>query len=257
MLVAILISLLMWQSRSTRQEPGRKDLLVYCAAAVQPAVRQIAERYERETGSTISIQTGPSGALETQVRVSGKGDLYIPAAQTPYLDRLQQDGIVNEVLPLAKYRLVLAFHPRVDAGNVTLGNLLAGELRYALANEEAAAGRTARESIVPHGIWPQFQLGAKAILPTVTAVAQSVKQGVAVDCGIVWDTTARQFGLRTIDVPELAGAHAVVAVGILSCSSDPPAARAFAEYLAAFDKGQAVFQELGYTIQTAPDGLTN
>ena len=63
-----------------------KPLLVYCAVSVQPAVRPIAEAYERETGTPVELQTGSSGALETQIRLSKKGDLFIPAAESPYLN---------------------------------------------------------------------------------------------------------------------------------------------------------------------------
>jgi molybdate transport system substrate-binding protein len=248
--LAILIGVLVWNSDSNRPEVASDELLVYCAVSVQPALRAVAAEYQRETRTAISIQTGSSGALEAQIRLSGKGDLYIPAAQSPYLDRLHQDGAVREVLPLAIYQLVLALNPRVEDTQIALSDLIEGKLQFAVANEEAAAGLATREALEPLGIWPQIEQSLKAVLPTVTGVAQAVKRGVALDCGFVWDTTARQYGLPMIELPELADARATVAVGVLSFSDNPAAARQFAEHLAG-DSGQAVFRKLGYTIPSS------
>lgn len=247
--VAALIAVLVWLN-NYGMEPGtaQDPLLVYCAVSVQPAVREIAKSYEQATATPVRVQTGSSGALETQIRLSKKGDLFIPAAQSPYLDRCQADGTVTDVVPLAKFRLVVALHPRaagVEA--VTLKTLLNGKLRYALANVEAAAGLVTREVLEPQGVWPEIERGAKAVMPTVTGVAQAIQQGVAVDCGFVWDTTAHQFGLATVDLPELEAGRAVVAAGVLSSSADSVAARKFAEYLAAPGKGGGVFLDLGYS----------
>lgn len=247
--LATLIALLVWlhntRMTSTKSE---RPLLVYCAVSVQPALRQIAEAYEQETGPSINIQTGSSGALETQIRLSRKGDLFLPAAQSPYLDRCVEDSTVAAVVPLARFQLVLALHPDREHRDVTLHDLLAGRLRYAIANEEAAAGLVTRETLEPLGLWPQIRDGAKVFLPTVTGVAQAVQQGAAVDCGFVWDTTARQFGLTIVELPELAAARSVVAIGVLACSDDATAARRFADYMAGM-AGQAVFNKLGYATQ--------
>jgi molybdate transport system substrate-binding protein len=221
--------------------------MVYCAVSVQPALRPIAEAFQRETGAVVDVQTGSSGALETQIRLSGKGDLFIPAAQSPYLDRCQADGTVTDVVPLAEFRLVLALHPTIARDDITLKDLLQGQLRYAIANDEAAAGWVTRQVLEPLGVWPQICEHAKAFLPTVTGVAQAVQQGVAVDCGFVWETTAQQFALPTVDLPELAEGRAVVAVGVLSSTRDAGAAQEFADYLAAQEHGQAEFRRLGYT----------
>lgn len=245
--LAALIAVLAWvHNRGMKPSANGQRLMVYCAVSVQPAVRKIAAAYERDTGTAVDVQIGSSGGLESQIRLSNKGDLFIPAAQSPYLDRCQADGTVTDVLPLAEFRLVLAFHPAIEHNGATLNDLRRGRFRYAIANDEAAAGLVTREVLKPLGVWPQIREGAKVFLPTVTGVAQAIQQGTAVDCGFVWDTTARQFGLPTIDLPELAAGRAVVAAGMLSCSGDMAAARRLADYMNAPDHGQTVFRQLGY-----------
>lgn len=246
--VAASVGLLAWLNVSTNHPTMNQPLLVYCAMSVHPAIEPIAEAYEQETGIAVSIQVGSSGSLETQIRLSGKGDVYIPAAEKPYLERARDAGLVDQVVPLAEFQLVLAVNPRVPPEGVSLDDVTAGRLRCAIANEEAAAGHVTRVVLEDHGSWEQVKQTARVFLPTVTAVAQAVQQGTAVDAGFVWDTTARQFSLPIVELPELAAGRATVSAGVLSCSKDLPTARAFVRYLAASGKGAAVFRELGYSL---------
>jgi molybdate transport system substrate-binding protein len=246
-LLSALVGILKWMSYANNHPAMNQPLLVYCAVSVQPAVRQIAEAFERDTGIPVSIQTGSSGALETQIELSGKGDIFIPAAEKPYLDRARERGMVTQVVPLAQFELVLAVNPRVPVEGVTLSSVVDGSLRCAIANEEAAAGLVTRQVLEPQGTWPQVESQAKVFLPTVTAVALAVEQGVAVDAGFVWETTARQFKLPMVRMPELAAGRAIVAAGLLSSSQDEIAANQLLGYLTNPAQGGAVFHELGYT----------
>lgn len=245
--VAVSVGLLAWLSIATKHPTVNQPLLVYCAVSVLPALQPIADAYERETGVPVSIQAGSSGSLETQIALAGKGDVFIPAAQSPYLDRARSKGLVDQIVPLAEFQLVLAVNPRVPSADVSLDDITAGRLRCAIANEEAAAGHVTRLLVEQHGSWSAVRQAAKVFLPTVTAVAQAVQQGTAVDAGFVWNTTARQFGLTAVDLPELAAGRATVSAGVLSCSQDLPTARAFARFLADPDQGGAVFRRLGYS----------
>jgi len=222
-------------------------LLVYCAAGVEPALSPIAAAYERETGTPVKLETGPSGALVEKLKRARHGDLFVPASESPYLDHCRQDGTVTKVFPLATFRLVLAVNRHVRHSGIALSDLLAGRCRYAIAHEEAAAGLATLEALAPLGNWQQFAEAAQAILPTVTDVAQAVRGGVDVDCGIVWDATARQYGLAIVELPELAATRAVIAAGILASSKNAVGAQKFADYLAAPDKGRAMFESLGYS----------
>ena len=222
-------------------------LLVYCAASVEPALAAIAAAYGRETGTSVKLEVGPSGVLVEKFKHARRGDLFVSASQSPYLDRCQQEGTVTKVVPLATLRLVLAVHRQADQSGITYQDLLAGRRRFAIAHEEAAAGLATLEALAPLGDWQQFAEAAQVILPTVTEVAAAVRDGAGIDCGIVWDATARQFGLTIVELPELTAARSVIAAGVLSSSKNAAGARAFADYLAAPHQGGAMFKTLGYS----------
>lgn len=221
-------------------------LLVYCAASVEPALAPIAAAFGRETGTPVKLEVGPSGVLVEKLKRADQGDLFVPASESPYLDHCRQDGTVTNVTRLASLRLVLAVRRSASGSGIPYKDLLAGRHRFAIAHEEAAAGLATLEALAPLGDWQQFAEAAEKILPTVTEVAAAVRDGVGVDCGIVWDATARQYGLATMDLPELASARAVIAAGILAFSHNAAGAQVFVDYLAAPDKGGAMFRTLGY-----------
>lgn len=226
------VAVLALASLSFRAGDSEPALTVYCAVSVRPAVEPILARYEADEGVRTALQLGPSGGLETQIRLTGRGDLYVPAAVTPFLDRLREDGLVGEVLPIAEMRLVLAAAPAIEVPVASLAELLRSEEPFGLCNLQAAAGEQARRTLQATGQWDQVAEAATASLPTVTELAEAVRQGGRLRYGIVWDATARQFGLRAIDAPELVGAVSVVGVGVLEASKQPEAARRLARYLA-------------------------
>jgi ABC-type molybdate transport system substrate-binding protein len=70
-----------------------------------------------------------------------------------------------------------------------------------------------------------------------------VKIGAA-DAAFVWDATAGQFGLESIEVPAFqAGSVEQVTLGVLRASRNPTAALRLARYLTARDRGQPVFKK--------------
>ena len=68
----------------------------------------------------------------------------------------------------------------------------------------------------------------------------------AVDAAFIWDSTARQYGLDVVEVPEFREAAATITAGVLTASERPTAALQFARYLAAPEKGGASFKKHHY-----------
>lgn len=248
--------------------PLQPPLVVYCAASVEPAVRPISAAYFRATGRPVKLEVGPSGPLAEKLKKAGGGDLYIPAAARPFIDRAEQSGVVVKRVPLAALKLVLATRP--ESAAVTLQDIVDCNTHYVLAHEESAAGLATLEALAPLGDWPTIAAEAAAILPTVSDVAAAVRDGevpdcgmawdataeqfakvaataayngATADCGIIWDATARQFGLAVSEVPEFESVRATIAAGILASSRDPAAAEELADYLAA---SSDYFTLLGY-----------
>jgi ABC-type molybdate transport system substrate-binding protein len=85
--------------------------------------------------------------------------------------------------------------------------------------------------------------------PTVTDIASDLSIGT-VDVAIVWDSTVPQFkGIEAVEIPSLAAHIENASAAVLAVSKQPSAALRFARYLAAPEKGGAIFMRHGF--QTA------
>jgi molybdenum ABC transporter molybdate-binding protein len=243
---AALVALLWWApARPARSKPGQ-PLLVYCAAGLKAPVEQVAHEYERLFGGAIQLQYGGSGTLLSNLRVTGRGDLFLAADQS-YLDLARASNLLAEIIPLAHMIPVIAVpkgNPRQVRG---VAELLRPGLRIGLANPDAAAiGKVTRDLLQKAGVWAALEKQTTVFKPTVNDVANDIKLG-AVDAGILWDATVGQYPeLQGVAVPELVPGRQAVAIGVLRSSTQPTAALRFARYLGARDKGLKVFASAGF-----------
>ena len=106
-------------------------------------------------------------------------------------------------------------------------------------------GRAAQRALARQaGQWEHLGAAAEGQAPlsfagNVNEAAQAVKIGAA-DATLVWDATARQFGLDVVEVPGVpaAGPPNWPSLGVVAAAQNPTAALHFARYLTARDRGQ-------------------
>ena len=197
LLLLVVSALVIWsiQTPDAPDSNSQERLVVYCAAGIRAAVEPILQEYEKEFGLANSLHFGPSGALETQVELSQKGDLFLPAAIDPYLRRMRSEQRIAEVIPIAQLRLVVAFSPEQSRRIDEIAALTSSDWRYGFCNEQAAAGQRTRATLNASTSGRAVLESATATFPTVTELAGAIRDGGRLDAGIIWDTTARQYGL--------------------------------------------------------------
>ncbi|MCE5326003.1 MAG: molybdate ABC transporter substrate-binding protein [Planctomycetaceae bacterium] len=246
-LAGLLVAGLAWLSGHESVSGDR--LMLYCAAGSQKAVAPTVERYRKDYGVAVEVQYGGSGTLLSSLKASGAGDLYLAADQS-YIQLAQSQGLLAEVLPLARTMPVIV----VQRGNTSvtgLDDLLKPAVRVAMGNPKAASiGRTVQQALTPSGQWALLDQAVQqhgVFKPTVSDIANDVAIG-AVDAGIVWDSTVAQYGqLKAVHVPALDAAVQEISIGVLKSSRHPTAALTFARYLAARDRGLDRFKAAGFT----------
>ena len=255
--LAVLVGLLAWDAwRRASIPPDKRPLLLYCAAGIRPPVEAAARDYQRAYGVEVRLLPGPSATLLADIQAdveaskhgeaSKRGDLYLPGDDS-YLQTARDRGLVQEILPLARMTPVLAVHKGNPKNLHSLDDLTRDGVRLAIADPDAAAaGKLTAEALKKAGPWDALQKNIVVTKPTVNDVVNDVVIGSA-DASFVWDATAKQVAdVEAVPLPELADVHAHVAVGVLTCTRQPPAALRFARYLAARDKGLPQFQAAGY-----------
>jgi molybdenum ABC transporter molybdate-binding protein len=246
--LAILIALLAgnpldWFARTEAPRP----VVVYCAAGIKLPVESAAREYEAAYGVPVQLQYGGSQTLLANIDVSGGGGLYLPA-DDGYLQLARDKELLDEVIPLAQMRPVLAVPKGNPRGVRSLRDLLDRRLRIVHANPDAAAvGKLAKEALSKSGHWERFRRRIVSDKFTVNDVANDIVVGAA-DAGIVWDATVRQYpGLEAVRAPQLEKEIAHISVGVLRGTEQPSVALRFARYLGARGAGLAHFARHGFT----------
>ena len=243
-MLALGVGALIRFQRGSAPEQAGSGLTVYCAAGLREPVAALAEEYRLESGTQVHLQYGGSANLLSVIRVSQRGDLYIMADDGTLEDARRLD-LVRESIPLAQQQPVIA----VQGGNPkrihTLADLLRQDVRVALTNPETASnGRIVRQALGEE--WARLAAHAAVTKPTVPEIASDLSLG-AVDAAMVWDSTVPQFpGLEAVAAPELAGRTENASITVLAACLQPAAALRFARFLAAPEKGGAVFAQRGF-----------
>lgn len=226
---------------------GQKPLLVYCAAALKPAMQTIAAEYERETGTPIEFRFGNSEQVLANATLSQEGDLFLPADDS-FVQAARRTGMIVEAFPFARMKAVVLTQAGNPRGIARFADLLNPDLRLGQANPDAAAiGKVTREHLERQKKWKEIAANTRVQLTTVTDVANAVLVG-SVDAAIVWDAVAANYpSLAVVHLPELDGAVGKVELAVLRWTADQGASERFARFVRSPNRGQPVFRTAGFT----------
>jgi molybdate transport system substrate-binding protein len=144
-------------------EPQRTGVAVFAAASLAESVQELAEAYQKETGTVVRNSFASSGSLARQIDAGAQADIFI-SADVAWMDVLEQHHLLvaESRRPLLANRLVLIapasspikFQLGPDAPIVAA---LRGE-HLALADPVSVpAGRYAQAAFVTFGIWKDLE----------------------------------------------------------------------------------------------------
>jgi molybdenum ABC transporter molybdate-binding protein len=229
-----------------RAAPRSTNLMLFCAAGIRGPVEEVLREYEERYGVRIQPQYMGSNALLAAIEISDRGDLYLPADDS-YVALARSKGLIDEVLPLARMKPVLAVRKSNPKMIRSIGDVLDNDVRVSQANPEAAAvGKLARDALTASGQWDGYRKRIVVTKPTVNDVSTDILTG-AVDAGVVWDATVAQTAdLEAIAVPAFEKVTANLSVCVLKRTTRATEALRFARYLAARDRGLPRFQTHGF-----------
>ncbi len=238
--------LLLWHPIG--RSASRGDLTLFCAAGLLRPVQEIAADYEKEYGVKVRIEPDASGTLLSKLRVApDRADLFL-AGEEEYVRDARSLKLLAEIFPIAHQHLAIAVKNGNPLKITGPDDLLHPEVSVAIPNPDTTAvGEVARRLLTKAGGWDRLSArirtaGSRVSLSgTVTEAAQRVQIGAA-DAALVWDATARQFGLDVVEVPlfQEKGVEQAT-LGVSAATPQPTAALHFARYLTARDRGERVF----------------
>ncbi|PYP91867.1 MAG: molybdate ABC transporter substrate-binding protein [Candidatus Angelobacter sp. Gp1-AA117] len=218
-------------------QPAPTEITIAAAADLNFALKDVAARYEKETGQKIKLSFGSSGNFYSQISNGAPFDLFF-SADLEYPRKLAAAGLVepNTLYPYAVGQIVVWVRndSRLDLQKGLNALLDPAVSRIAIANpEHAPYGKAAVAAMKHESIYDK--ISSKLVLgENISQTAQFVDSGSA-DAGIIALSLAiaptfRERGrysvIATSDYPPIdQGAI------LLKSSANKEAARAFLNYL--------------------------
>ena len=188
--------------------PAQAPPTIAAAANLNFALREVADRFQRDEGASVELVFGASGTLTRQIRDGAPFELFL-AADEEFPKQLSDAGLTRDAGSVYAVGRLAIFAPKgsplkVDSRLEGLSRLFeAGQVtRFAIANPEVAPyGRAAEAVLRKHGMWdairPSLVLG-----DTIAQAAQFATTGNAVGGLVAYSLVLAELKDR--------GTHAVI-----------------------------------------------
>jgi molybdate transport system substrate-binding protein len=222
-----------------------EDVVVFAAASLADALREIGKDFEARTGHRVVLSFGGSNDLARQIRAGAPAEVFV-SASAERMDDVQAAGLVRpgDRLDLLSNRLVIVV-PADSSTTLARAEDLTRVRTLALGDPDAVpAGIYARRWLEGRGLWERVR---GRVVPTldVRAALAAVESGNA-DAGIVYRTDAAisKRARLALEVPEDEAPRIVYPAALL-VTARTAAPRAFFERLRS-PEARDVFQGLGF-----------
>ena len=222
--------------------------MVFADSASQPALEEAAELFEAQTGIPVTLHLGGSGAMLSQVHLSGRGDLYIPGSPD-YMDKARElDLIAGEAVRLAYLVPAILVARNNPAGITGLQDLARPGLRVGMADPDGVClGLYAVEILEANGLTAQVRPNLRGMVESCAKTAAMIPLN-QVDAVLGWREFAawQPDSLQAIpldpgEIPRLA----YIPAAKLRGAANPLAAQRFLEFLQS-TAGLAIFRRWEY-----------
>jgi len=222
-------------------------LSVYCAAGLRPAMDDLARAFTAKTGVTVETDYGGGGMLISRLRLARRGDLFIPG-DVGYVELAEKEGLVESKSMVCYFVPVILVQKGNPKNIRTPADLARPGLRVGLGNPKACQIGVASEKIFEKNRLDRAAIEKNLAFSstTVNELGIQIKTG-QLDAAIVWDAIAALYGDcgEVVPIPPQENDISHVAVAVLKCSANRPAADAFVQFVLS-PEGQDILRKHQY-----------
>ena len=212
-------------------ESSSMPLRVLCGDALRFPVEHGASQFEREMKVKVSLDFA-----QAQSESDGY-DLYIPTERTV----AKEDGHGSTGIPVAFQSLILATRKNFSTNLSDLDQFFQEDLAYATCLTSSSSGNALEEALETGEEWDRLISGGEATFSSSVEAAVALSSGNSLNAVFIWDSVARQFGLRIHRLKELKNASVTIRAILGNDTENRAQALQFARFLAAPSKGQFYF----------------
>ena len=227
---------------------GRR-LELFVGSASQPAVEVLAREFEKRSGARLELHFGGSGAMLSQLALTGRGDVYLPGS-SDYMELAIEKQLVDEssLVQVAFLLPAILVEPGNPENIQGLDDLGRKGLRLGIARPDTVCvGLYAVEVIVGSSRSVEVKENIVTHAESCAKTAQLIAMG-QVDAVLGWRVfeawnpgAIECVELAPVQVPRLG----VIPAALTRQASEPEVAQAFLEFLSSAE-GRRVFSAHGY-----------
>lgn len=250
-LPAVLLSLALFVGPGLAK--AADTVLVFAAASLTDAVTQVAEQFQRNTGTVVKLAFASSSTLARQIEAGAPAQVFA-SANEDWMDYLQQRGLIvdsSRISPIGNTLVLVApsdseLPPITPSANTDLVTPLGPDGRLAVGDPaHVPAGRYARETLMALGLWTMLE-SRLAFTDNVRAALALVERGEAL-LGIVYGTDVRVAKVHKLGVFPISSHSTITYPFALVRGGDTAAARDFFQFLTQ-DEGLDTLQQHGFRL---------
>lgn len=234
-----------------------RELVIAAASSLTFALKEVATKFEEETGTRVKLSLGSSGNLYAQMANGAPFDLFL-SADAEYPRKLVEAGVVQpESLSIYAVGRIVIWVPKsspIDVGKLGIESLLHPAVRkIAIANPaHAPYGKGAAAALEHYNLYERLR--PKLVLGEDVAQAAQFVQSGAADIGIIALSQAVAGPMREMgsywEVPLDAYPQLEQAAVIKAQGEGLTTAKRFLQYLSG-PAGKDVMQRYGFDVPAA------
>jgi molybdate transport system substrate-binding protein len=234
--------------------PPTVELTIYGAASLKGVLEAVKAAYETANpGTTLTLSTDSSAALETQIEQGAPADVFLSADTTnpqKLVDKGLTDGAAvtfagNKLAVIVPTANPAAIKSPADLGTSGVKVIAAGDAVSITKYATLLVANLAKETGYPADFAARYAANIASKEDNVKAIVAKIELGEG-DAGIVYVTDAKtSTKVMTVDVPATANVPATYAGVVVKASGNVAAARAFLAWFAGPD-GQAILGSFGF-----------
>jgi molybdate transport system substrate-binding protein len=239
---------------SAAPSSAASNLTIYAAASLKAALAKVKTAYQAANpGTTLTIATDSSSALETKLEQAAPADVFL-SADTSNPQKLIDKGLAAGALTKFAGNLLTIIVPTTNpAGIQSPADLARVGVKVIAASDTVPITKYANQLVAnlakqtgyPADFATKYAANIASKEDNVAAVVSKIALAEG-DAGIVYVTDATNSSrVAPIAVPHAANVPASYGGVVVKASQNPDAAKSFLTWLAGTD-GQAILASLGF-----------
>lgn len=226
-----------------------RTIELFVGSASKPATEEAVALFEKHTGARLVVHFGGSGQMLSQLKLTGRGDIYFPGS-SDYMEMAKREGLILSETE----RIVVYLLPAINVskgnpkGILGLDDLTRSGIRVGIARPDAVCvGLYAVEVLEKAGLSDRVRPNIVTQAESCEKTAQLVALG-HVDAVIGWSVFEhwQPEKIQTVSLPpERVPRIGYIPIAVTKQAADRELAEAFVEFLTSA-QGQAVFRRWHY-----------